>query len=668
MAKEVSVELNITVKEAQDNLDKINKKIQEQEDLINDVQREIEKLEDLRGKTNKKDQNRINQYNEKIEKSNKLLKRTKTRIQENKQERTKANKVLKDATKNNADFSGVLGLVDRQTGGLISSTQNFTGTLGAATKGASLLRIAMLAIPFVGIITAITAVATAFTSSEEGQNKFRKFFTQIKVVIGNVTDILSDFGMAIIKVFTGDFKGAADSINEVTEGIKNFGEETEKEIKKAGQLADARAKADLLERQLQIDRAEATRKFNELREIAADKENVSIEDRIAALKEAGRIEEEITLKEIEAAKLRADAKTLENSLSKSTKADLDEEASLRAKVIELEASRLKKQKTLTAEITTNLREAKSERKAQEAQDEAERKATEAEELADAKKLADLKKQIREATAVDQEEKRQLELVKIDEHFQNLIQQAKDQDLATNELEDSLREAKLAKQAEFDAQDEEKRKALADKKIADEQKVLQAEEKIEEEKRSIQEQTFNNAVRLAGADSRLGKAILVAKTILSAKENFLRIKDSVLNAQKAATDATVDGTKASSNAASGLSETLKLGFPKAIPFLIAYAAQAIGVISAVKSAVGKTKQVAASVGGGAGGGGGVSLDAPSVPVSQPPAFNIVGASGENQLAGAIASQTQTPIKTFVVASDVTTGQALERNTIQGATLG
>ena len=51
-----------------------------------------------------------------------------------------------------------------------------------------------------------------------------------------------------------------------------------------------------MERDLIIERAEATRKFNELREKAADKENVFIEDRIAALKEAGRIEDEITKK------------------------------------------------------------------------------------------------------------------------------------------------------------------------------------------------------------------------------------------------------------------------------------------------------------------------------------------------------------------------------------
>ena len=53
---------------------------------------------------------------------------------------------------------------------------------------------------------------------------------------------------------------------------------------------------------------------------------------------------------------------------------------------------------------------------------------------------------------------------------------------------------------------------------------------------------------------------------------------------------------------------------------------------------------------------------------PPAFNIVGASGTNQLADAIGGQTQEPVKAFVVSSDVSTAQELDRNIIEGASIG
>lgn len=54
--------------------------------------------------------------------------------------------------------------------------------------------------------------------------------------------------------------------------------------------------------------------------------------------------------------------------------------------------------------------------------------------------------------------------------------------------------------------------------------------------------------------------------------------------------------------------------------------------------------------------------------QAPAFNVVGASPENQLAQAIGKQKQKPIKAFVVSNEVTNQQALDRNIEQAASIG
>lgn len=73
-------------------------------------------------------------------------------------------------------------------------------------------------------------------------------------------------------------------------------------------------------------------------------------------------------------------------------------------------------------------------------------------------------------------------------------------------------------------------------------------------------------------------------------------------------------------------------------------------------------------GGSGGGGGST---PSVSASggSAPQFNVVGNSGVNQLASVMTTnQQQPPIKTYVVASDVTSGQSLDRNIIKNASLG
>ena len=71
----------------------------------------------------------------------------------------------------------------------------------------------------------------------------------------------------------------------------------------------------------------------------------------------------------------------------------------------------------------------------------------------------------------------------------------------------------------------------------------------------------------------------------------------------------------------------------------------------------------------GGGGGASGSLPSAgAASQPPSFNIVGASESSQLADAIGGQSQQPVQAYVVSNDVTTAQSLQNNIVEGATIG
>jgi len=65
-------------------------------------------------------------------------------------------------------------------------------------------------------------------------------------------------------------------------------------------------------------------------------------------------------------------------------------------------------------------------------------------------------------------------------------------------------------------------------------------------------------------------------------------------------------------------------------------------------------------------GGGSSSAPATGAA--PNFNVVGATGVNQLAGAISNREQAPVQAYVVANNVTTAQSLDRNIIRSATLG
>lgn len=66
------------------------------------------------------------------------------------------------------------------------------------------------------------------------------------------------------------------------------------------------------------------------------------------------------------------------------------------------------------------------------------------------------------------------------------------------------------------------------------------------------------------------------------------------------------------------------------------------------------------------GGGMEVSGPSG--SAAPQFNVVGTSGINQIAQTINAKDNQPVKAFVVASEVTSQQSLDRNRVATASLG
>jgi hypothetical protein len=84
------------------------------------------------------------------------------------------------------------------------------------------------------------------------------------------------------------------------------------------------------------------------------------------------------------------------------------------------------------------------------------------------------------------------------------------------------------------------------------------------------------------------------------------------------------------------------------------------ILSVKTPSGKGSAVSAPSISASGGGGGAT---------SAPQFNMIGNSGTNQLATSLGNAMQSnPVQAYVVASDVTTAQSLNRNIVQNATLG
>lgn len=209
----------------------------------------------------------------------------------------------------------------------------------------------------------------------------------------------------------------------------------------------------------------------------------------------------------------------------------------------------------------------------------------------------------------------------------------------------------------------------EQEIENNEKLKKERERAAQEKLDIEIATIN-----ALADIKMGEADIIEsvfRTIADISEKSKFIQALALVGESAAGIAKIVIDTQAANAALRLQQSaLLVPNPAAAAAIglkiksnkIAAAAGIAANVGATATALSRLKapvggNSAASVGGVEGG--------TTVPLL--PAFNVVGAAGQNQLAAAIASAQQQPVKAYVVSSDVTTAQQLDRSIIQGASI-
>ena len=490
--------LKISTEQAQKNVEDLNENLKIQEDLLFDLEKELRDYEKELKKTSKTDLAARKAINDQIDKTKTRLNDERFGLKELNRERKEANEVLKESEENAADYGGVLGMVDQKTGGLISSIGGMTKSVSGATKGFNLMKIAIIGTGIGALLIALLALGQAFKSSEKGQNAWNKIMGVLGAVVDVFTDRLADLGEllidlftspvetlknfgkaikefvmdkvekvveglgfmgeAISKLFSGDFSGALESgkqglksLNDglnvakmatdaVTQSTKGLIKEIAKEAKIAAKIADQRARADKLDRAIVVGRAEADRDRAVLLEQAVNKEKFSLTERIQFLVEAARLEDEITKKEIEAARIRLQVKIAENKLGKSGKEALEEEAQLKASLIQIETARARKAKEVTSQIIGLRNEERANNKAKSDAARSRGQARRDERIANEKAVQDFKKSLRIEDTKNQ-------FAKIEEEKAQRILDLKDLVASETEKEQILKDI----QASFDAQ-------------------------------------------------------------------------------------------------------------------------------------------------------------------------------------------------------------------------
>lgn len=447
-----------------------------------------------------------------------------------------------------------------------------------------------------------------FENPVESIKSFGKAITEnITERFNSLLDTLGYLGKAFKKLFEGDFAGA-------WEEVKNAGKESIDIITGVDNTFDKVSDtiADYVVETVKA--ARATVELNKQAEIARVLQQGLVEsyDRQAEKLRQIRDEERNTIEERIAANDR-----LKQVL------DEQEEAMLKQVDTQIASAQAQYDKNQNQENYIALLEATQEREAVLAQIEGFRSEQLMNDLALFRELRDVKQSIADGDfeRLQAENQAQADLIGNEVARLQFIKQASQEEAAIRmqTLKDNVARTKFGTQAQIDATNE---LFNFQQENANNQKKLDQE--LAEAKLATISGALGGISKLVGENSKFGKAIAISQAIM----------DTYAGANKALAQGGLFG--------------------------------AIGAAGIIASGIANVKQIAATEAPDAPNVSTSTAATPSIPT--PPDFNVVGASGANQLADAVAGQLNKPVKAYVVSKDVSTAQEMDRNVVDGASLG
>jgi hypothetical protein len=556
-----------------------------------------------------------------------------------------------------------------------------------------------------GIVVALKFLYEAFQSSVAGGKELKAIFAGLEGVMTQAKDAVFGLGRAFIdlvaagyKFITLDFSGAMESFSDATKeaktSMKQLGDATSTTYKKFYELEKAQQANDKARKIAAVEESKNNKLLVQSRDILTD-ETASIKEKKKALEEVTKSENAASAERIRIAKkdlqiIQDKQRILGGEAAKKLNQDV-RDAQIALNDAEAEGARNgiklnRQRKMLNRQQNADAKEAQAERdRIKKEADAARLEADKVNRDAELSLLDDRNKEIQ--TRIDKYNQDRAKLIKagytdfskIDEAFQKdkLSINKKYDDAAEKLRVDKAQKDYLALQAETQGLIDESNRQI--KKITDKDLEKAANEKlsfdaryaaIAEREGLVNEIIFKSeeektAFEKANADARKK----IAKDEAQAKVDQLNFYASALNSIAGLLGQSTDAGKAAAIASTTISTYLaaqgayasQMSIPTPdAPFRAALAA-GLAVTSGLMN-VQKIIDTPTPGGGGAGG------SVPSASMPQAPSFNVVGTSGANANQIAKLSQSQEPIKAYVVAQDVTTQQALNRNIVTSASLG
>jgi len=188
-------------------------------------------------------------------------------------------------------------------------------------------------------VVLIGSLATYFTQTKKGAELLEQAFAGVGAAISVITDRISQIGGAIAKVFSGDFKGAAEDVKGALSGITD---EIKEEATAAVTLKKAFNGLADAQRDLRVKTAESKAEIEALKIIAEDVTK-SDKERTEAAQKAFDTEQALMAERIAIAEEALRIKQEENALGESMAEDLDAEADLQIELAAIKEESTAKQ-------------------------------------------------------------------------------------------------------------------------------------------------------------------------------------------------------------------------------------------------------------------------------------------------------------------------------------
>jgi tetrahydromethanopterin S-methyltransferase subunit B len=330
------------------------------------------------------------------------------------------NKALKETNKNTDNLNEAVEAgtesLDKFTKGGVSAMKGLYKGVQTAVGSMKTLKGAIIATGIGALVAVVGSLAAYFTKTEEGGDKLNVIMSAMGAVISKLTDIVFSLGEKILSVFEnpkkalqdfgkllkenltnrvqgllelipslgkaiglvlkGQFKEAGkvavDAVGKVGLGVENvtdkigaagkalvdFGKSAAAAAAEGARIGNILNDVEDAERELLVLRAKANKQIIEARFIADDLTK-STEERVAAVQRASKLEEQVFAKELKAARQKAQALKDQAKLAKPSEEALVAIAEAQARVLDLEADSIRRQKKLQSEINSLRNEEKT---------------------------------------------------------------------------------------------------------------------------------------------------------------------------------------------------------------------------------------------------------------------------------------------------------------------